>query len=217
MLGCSQLQNSLIYLVSIILLVGVLAVMLYLTYRKNNADKKSKGKTNGRSDHSDKVVAAMRSFARSNRFRFIAPATIKSNGMEAKLDALVVGYFGVLGVISLGYNGEIYGEANEETWVQVNDGDKRNRFPNPIDETSQAVRTVRDVLFAAKLKKVPVEIMYVFANPSAQLALPRSIAPLTLKSFKSTLNQQKYLDDSGLDMDKVEQALQAAVVSLADK
>ena len=192
--------------VSLILLV----VLLYIgVFRKNRSAKAEKQQ--GRDRGKEKVVNAVRSFARQNQFRLISPAPFARNGENAGLDAVVVGYFGVLGVISLGYNGTIYGDANDESWVQVTDDKSRRTFQNPIREAALGVRTVRDALFGEKLKKVPVEVLYVFCDEKVQLALPRSVQPMTLKDFKALLKKDKYQEDCGLDMDKVENALRAAL------
>lgn len=184
----------------IALIVGV----VYLIYRKDHPPVR---KTKGRESTTQSAVQALRSFARSNSFRFIAPARLVRGENTAKLDAVMVGYFGVLGLKALGYNGEIYGEAGDENWLQVGEDGQRNYFANPITEAAADVRVVRDALFTKKLKKVPVEVVCVFTNPKAQIALPRSTGHLNLKEFKALLRKDKYLEDTGLDLDAVEGAL----------
>lgn len=205
------MQDNLVLILGSVMIAVVVALLVFFIYKKMQPGKASNGRLDGREHDNDKAVGALKGFTRSNDFRLIAPAYITSNGLSAKLDGVAVGYFGVLGLISLGYDGQIYGEASEKTWVQVGDNDQRNRFDNPILEASAAVRTLRDVLFTNNLKKVPVEVVYVFSNPKAQLALPRSIAPMRLREFKSALKRDRYLDDTGLDLDKVEAALKSAV------
>lgn len=209
--GVYSLQNDLL----ITILASVFGVLVFIllmvfVYRRSNP-KKGKGKNHGRAFNSEKVVAAARRFAGQNSFRFIAPARLGKDGAVADLDAVVVGYFGVLGVISLGYSGEIYGEAGEDTWLQVAPDGTRTRFENPVNAAAAAVRVVRDALFGQKMKKVPVEVVYVFATPDAQLAVPRSMAPMRLKQFKELLKKEKYLEDCGLDLDTVEGALRGAL------
>lgn len=205
------MQNeTLITILATIFGVLVFVLLMVVVYRRANP-KKGKGKSRGRDFNREKVVRAARRFASQNSFRFIAPARMAKNGAVADLDAIVVGYFGVLGVISLGYSGEIYGDPNEDTWLQVAPDGTRTRFENPVDEAAAAVRVVRDALFGQKMKKVPVEVVYVFATPDAQLAVPRSMAPMRLKQYKDLLKKDKYLEDCGLDLDAVEAALKDAL------
>lgn len=205
------MQEIVLLIVTVVVVGGVFALLMYMNYKKNNPDKKlGKNKTAPRQQGASRATGPLANFARANQFRLIAPAHFVRGSAKAKLDGLVVGYFGVLGVIALGYNGEIYGTPEDETWVQVGPDGVRNTFKNPVDEASEAVRAVRDALFEAKMKKIPVEVVYVFTDPSVQLALPRSLAPLRVKDFKDLLRRDKYMEDCGLDMDKVEAALKAA-------
>lgn len=174
--------------------------------------KKRKAPAAGRDSGAGKVVSAMRAFARANGFRFFGPGTYVSGkgGSTGRLDAVVAGYFGILGVKVLGYNGEIYGAQGEAEWLQVAPDGTRNKFANPLAEASADTRVLRDVLFAAKLRQVPVEIVCVFTSKRAQLALPKNTGHYTMKEFKALLQKEKYLADKGLDLDKLDHALQTA-------
>ncbi|MDL2295039.1 NERD domain-containing protein [Ruminococcaceae bacterium OttesenSCG-928-D13] len=189
--------------------VSVVALVALVIWYLRKQNPKAKGAV-GRDHGTAKAAAAMRGFARSNSFRYIAPVRFERSGIQANLDAVVVGYFGILGVVALGYNGEVYGNPNDAEWVQVSETGERVKFPNPITEASADVRALRDVLNSAGLKRVPVEVVCVFTNPDASLALPRSTGHYTMKSFKALLKKEKYLEDSGLDLDKVEQAMKEA-------
>ena len=203
------MSEQLLIILAIVLVVVLLGVVALIYYRKKHPRK---DKRLGRSDGSRKVVAPARAFARSHRFRLIAPAHLLANKKGAKLDAIIVGYFGVLGVIGLGYNGNIYGAANESERLQINEGGQRTYFPNPMDEASAAVRVIRNTLSSPKLKQIPVEVVAVFTDSTVQLAVPKTAGPHSLKTFKALLHKDKYLDDTGLDLDAVEAAIRAAVV-----
>ena len=186
-----------------VIVLSVLSASM-LVYRKRRPVKKNQGSTRKAGD-----VASQ--FARSNDFRIIRPAVLEGKGRTAHLDALVVGYFGVLGVKALGHTGEVYGNANENTWVQIAPNRERISFANPITEASADVRVVRDALFAAKIKAVPVEVAVVFTEKNIQLALPRSLEFYTTKTFHQQLKKEKYQKDAGIDLDAVEKALRAAL------
>ncbi len=192
---------------SVVLLV--LTLVATLIYGETTRSKTKKA--NGRENEKNRALAPLRAFARSNGFRLIEPATLCSKGKEAKLDAIVVGYFGVIGVIALGYNGEIYGDAGQSEWVQILPNKTRINFPNPITEAVGGVRVVRDALFEAGQKKVPVEIHCVFTYPNVQVAVPRSVGVLEIGAWKTLLKKERYLDDTGLDLDVVEQAIRKAL------
>ncbi|MGD9559678.1 MAG: nuclease-related domain-containing protein [Oscillospiraceae bacterium] len=195
--------------ITVVLSVGVFAAMAMVLYRKNNPKEE---KPQARSSGTGRAAGKMRSFARSNDFRFLGPATLESGGRTARLDALVIGYFGVLGLISLGYNGEIYGSATDKQWLQVSPDKTREYFDNPVLEAAADVRVIRDALFADKQKQVPVEVVCVFTDRRAQIAIPPKVGYLTMKSLGALLQKEKYLEDAGLDLDRVENAIRAAMV-----
>lgn len=204
------MPEQVLMILAIVLVVVLLGVVALIYYRKKHPRK---GKRLDRSaGSSNKAVAVARSFARSHRFRLIAPAHLLAGKKGAKLDAIIVGYFGVLGVIGLGYNGNVYGAANEDEWLQINEGGQRTYFPNPMDEASAAVRVIRNTLSTPKLKQIPVEVVAVFTDSTVQLAVPKTAGPHSLKTFKALLQKEKYLDDTGLDLDTVEAAIRAALV-----
>lgn len=201
-------METLLVVITILASLALLALVGWHYYRKNNP-KKYGGQS--RDNRSSAAVSAAGSFARRNSGRLIAPATLESANGTAALDALVIGYFGILGVKALGYSGEIYGSAKEEEWLQVDSDKKRSYFPNPVLEAAADVRIIRDALFAAKLKKVPVEVVAVFTDNHAQLALPRGTGHYNMKEFKALLAKDKYEVDSGLDLDKTEAAIRAVL------
>lgn len=180
-------------------------LLLYNYYTKHLSRK-----VFGRELGKRQVLITVRRFASSNGFRCIEPVKMTRDDQTANLDAVVVGYFGVLGVISLGYNGQVYGEADDDEWVQVGKDKTRHYFQNPIKEAATAARVLRDVLVTANFKKVPVEVIYVFNNQDVQLAIPPTAGHFTPSNFRPYLSKDKFLKDVGLDLDAVEQAIRTA-------
>jgi hypothetical protein len=201
--------------VGIIALILVVVLFFGFVLKRNPFTKTAKNK--GRTYAKKLVTKPLAAFAKSNRFAFIAPFNVKRGDYAANLEGVVVGYFGILAVINLGYSGTVYGAASDDKWKQVAENGKGTFFENPINEASTAVRAIRDVLFAAKIKKVPVEVVYVFSHPKVQLALPRSIAPLKIKTYKKLLKKEKYMDDCGLDIEKVKAVLSEAHNTVNEK
>jgi hypothetical protein len=198
-----------VFITAGLVVLGGLAMGIYLLYRRG---KKRAAMPAPRGACAGRAVGPLRGFARSNRFCFIAPARLARGGAFASLDALVIGYFGILGLKALGYNGEVYGSADDKQWLQVSGDGQRTPFPNPISEASADVRIIRDALSASKFRQVPVEVVCVFTNKKAQLAIPRSTGHLTVKEFKKLLQKDKYLEDTGLELGPVEEAIRAAMV-----
>lgn len=203
------MQDYVILLISALAGVALFGAVIYFYFRKKNPKKR---KQQGREAKSGAGLRVARRFAGAHGYKFISPATLARNGAVAKLDGIVVGYFGVLGIKTLGYNGNIYGSASEEEWLQLGDNEERTYFPNPLLEAAADVRVIRDALFAAKMKQIPVEVVCVFTEPRVQLALPKKTGHYTLKTFKSLLQKDKYLADTGIDIEKVEGILRESIL-----
>lgn len=182
--------------------VCYLIYFLYKRAKNSTADVKNK---------SARALSAAKRFAMSRQFTVISPANIAKDGKFADVDFIVVGYFGVLGVKCVGLGGEIYGSANDAMWLQVA-GDKRNSFENPMLTVQKDARTIRDTLFAANLKNIPVETIVVFTNKKTSLAIPRTTGHLTVKDFKRYLDKDKFDQDKGLDIAKTVEAIKKYVV-----
>lgn len=203
-----QENQMLGWIVAIVAFALIIGLVLWFIYRKNNPKVP---KTQGREYGVAKAVAMAQRFARGNDYKVIAPATLMRAGNTARLDALVVGSFGVLGVKALGYSGEVYGSAGEDTWVQVAPDGKRNPFKNPLTEAAADVRVIRDALFSAKQKLVPVEVVCVFTDTTASIAVPRSTGHYTMRTFKELLGKEKYREDKGVNIALAQEALREAL------
>jgi hypothetical protein len=190
----------------VVVLLVIFAVMKLRIVIKGRRDRAKSVKTGAR-----RAVTAAKRFARAVDGILITPATLAQKGRTAELNAIVVGYFGVLGVRALGYNGTIYGRGDEDEWLQVTGSEERVRFANPGRQTAGDVRVIRDALFAGGLKTVSVEVMAVFTDPKVELALSRKAEALTTKSFKAQLKREKYEKDAGVDIKKAVSAIRAAL------
>ncbi len=192
-------QQTILILGSVaVLAIGFVIVLIYYKHKHPTA-KDNKGRNQG----TQKAVRILKSFARANGYRFLAPVP---GAPHAQVDAVAVGVFGVIGVKAYGYNGEIYGTEQDKEWLRVGHQDTRERFPNPILEANQDVQALRSVLQKTKARNVPIEVAVVFTNRKAQLAVGRGSEVLKNKEWKALLRRDKYQQEKGVDMDKVYEA-----------
>lgn len=150
----------------------------------------------------DGVVRQLRRYAALHEYKVVAPVQVTGVHGTTDLDAVLVGWFGVLGVKCLGYGGEVYGSLDQADWVQTLNGARRS-FKNPMTRAQQSGLVLRDALFAAGLKSVPVETVVVFTNKGAQLALPRSTGHYTEKSFSAYLKTSRFEEDKKVEVEPV--------------
>lgn len=214
------MSPSEVILIVVVVLVGAVALALtvYLLklLRKNreggldhpSAKAEKVGKLpDDEHKNAEGVVRQLRRYAALHEYKVVAPVALNSVHGQADLDALLVGWFGVLGVKCLGYGGDVYGSREDEQWVQVINGNRRS-FQNPLTRAQQSARVVRDVLFGAKLKNVPVETLVVFTGKSTQLKLPRSCGHYTEKTFAAYLKSSRFEEDKKVEVAPVAAALE---------
>ena len=89
-------------------------------------------------------------------------------------------------------------------------GDERpapSIFANPLKRAEQSARAVRQALFEAKIKNVPVETVVVFTGKKTQLALPRSSGHYTIEQFSTYLKSVHFEEDKKVEVEPVAAAL----------
>lgn len=189
-----------------LLAITFLVIIGTFLWRRNPPGKKPTGQEFG----TQAVTDIAKKFARREQYICLSPVDLVYKEKPSHFDAVIIGNFGLLGVTSLGYNGQIYGATGEDKWLQVAPDGTRSHFANPQKQASADMRALRDVLNRAQLRNVSVEVVYVFSHPKTQLALPRKSDSYTLTSFKKLLRRDKYQEDAKLDIHKAETAIRAA-------
>lgn len=164
-----------------------------------------------RENGTKKGLAVVKRFARDIDARLIVPARFTRGERTVDLDALVIGYFGILGVRLYGYEGTVYGNASGDNWLLVTPAGERLYFADPVAGCSADMRGVRDVLFESKMKTVPVTVLHAFVDAKVQIAVPRSMSCMDLKSLRQELGRESYRQDIGLDLDAAESAFRSAL------
>lgn len=199
-----------IQIAAIVLVVVIFGVAVYLLSPTRQSEKSSKVGPLPDDEHenAEAVLRQLRRYAATNEFRVVEPVHIENSKASADLDALLVGWFGVLGVKCLGYGGTIYGQASDAEWVQEINGQRRV-FANPLKRAEQSARAVRQALFEAKIKNVPVETVVVFTGKKTQLALPRSCGHYTIDQFSAYLKSVHFEEDKKVEVEPVATALSA--------
>lgn len=203
--------SDLIFIVVII--AGSVAIYFLFGGKKSDGpDKPRRAKNLDDSKKSAEPLRIARRYAALHQYQVIAPAQLAKDGKYADLDFILVGWFGLLCVKCIGLGGQIYGSLEDEMWLQL-DGDRRVSFANPMRAAEADSRLVRDTLFAAKLRNIPVETVCVFTNKKAALMLPRTTGHCTVKEFRALLAKSKYEQDKGVEIPQTVEAVKKWVVS----
>ena len=192
----------------LIVAIAAIGVVYYFGAHKDGDVKPNRSGDLSAQNAAAKPLAAAKRLALMQQYQVISPAHLAHNGKFADLDFVLVGCFGLLCVKCIGLGGELYGTADDKEWLQIRKGE-RIPFANPLEIAAADTRLVRDALFTAKLKSTPVETAVVFANPKAQLSLPRKTGHYTLKTFRALLSKDKFLQNKGVDIEKAAAAVRA--------
>ena len=203
--------NALLNIIGLIAIIAIAILIFYFAARSQNTDASTPGAKRQRTDAGvDATLRALSRYAASHGFKLLRPAHFCAGQREAELDAVLVTFNGLVGVRCLGYNGEIFANPGEAEWLWVT-GEGRERIPDPVAQCAADARALRDVLMQdTKLRSVPVECLPVFTDKSVHLSVPKSLSVLRRTQLIPLLEQQKYLEDRGLDVDRVCALLEAA-------
>ncbi len=198
-------MNTQLFSILLLLVIAVLGFSLYIFMqrRKNPSARHNKPRTYA----SAKAVRILRRFSTSNGYHFLADVQLE-NGTQ--LSGLCIGEFGLLGIKTYGYNGHIYGNIADKNWLRVGYEDTREYFPNPIPEANQDIQSLRKMLQKTKAYNSPIEIVAVFTNASAEMAVEKKSGILQTKDLKALLNRDKYQKQNGVDQDLVISILQGS-------
>lgn len=199
-----------VQIAAVVLVLALFGIAVYLLSPARKTEKTAKAGPIPDDEHAnaEAVLRQLRRYAATNEFRVVEPVHIENSKASADLDALLVGWFGVLGVKCLGYGGTIYGQPSDAEWVQEMNGQRRV-FANPLKRAEQSARAVRQALFEAKIKNVPVETVVVFTGKKTQLALPRSCGHYTIDQFSTYLKSVHFEEDKKVEVEPVAAALGA--------
>ena len=203
--------NALLNILGVLVVIAIAALVFYISVRDQNPDASAPAAKRRKTDAGvEATLRAVSRYAASHGFKMIRPAHFGVGERKTDLDAVVVTFGGLIGIRCFGYNGEIFANPGESEWLWVT-GESREKIPDPVALCAADARALRDVLMQdAKLRSVPVECLPVFTDKAVQISAPRSLSLFRRNQLISTLEQQKYLEDRGLDVDRVCALLGAA-------
>ncbi|MBQ8612194.1 MAG: NERD domain-containing protein [Oscillospiraceae bacterium] len=195
--------NNMIYL---LLALVVVVTVVIVTMEREKKLPRGRKKANANA-----AVTALRSFAVNNGCKVLGPVRFTRGEQTVTLDGVLVGWFGVLGVKGIGYNGQIYGNPKEQQWLWVS-ADKRESFANPMEECTLAARMMREALMKAGVRSPESEAVVVFTDSKAELCIPRDAGVMKVADLRSYLRKEKFQKDRGYDLDVMCAALEPFVI-----
>jgi hypothetical protein len=187
---------------AVLFLFGMLYLFHYLTTNVLNPTGKGAA---------EKTRGALRRYAGIRRFKVLGDVEVETKGKSAKIENLLIGFFGVLMVHTLGARGEYYGTLDGDQWSVVLD-EKRTAFLNPVKEQEKAETILRSVFSSNKLYNIPIEhIVYVSSkSKKTGIYITNSGEILPPGRLGEYLQKTKFDADIGLDVDAIAKAIEGA-------
>lgn len=124
------------------------------------------------------------------------------------IENMLIGYFGILIVRTLGAKAEFYGTLDGDSWSLVIGG-KKETVDNPVKQLQAEAAALRGFFSGKKVYNIPVETVVYLPSKSSKFALyiTNNGEILTAGKLSAYLNTTKFEKDTGLDINKITGAL----------
>ena len=157
-----------------------------------------------------RISKLLRRFAGPRRFVLIDHPTLVTNGLSGWADHILIGYFGVLLVYDLCFEGEYFGNPGEAKWKLISSGVKYE-FDSPFVAADQCSGRVNTLLKDAGLKAPVSRVAVTTRGEKHMMSYIKTDEVVLYKKLYAYLGREKFGQDNGVDIRAVEQALRAAL------
>ena len=140
----------------------------------------------------DKTNILLKKFARKRGFEAYSDLKINHRGQEYNFDNLLIGEFGALLVESFKGTGELYGSADDESFINITLKNKRVLCENFSKNLIKNTAALREIITENKIYNVKIEgaIVIESKNCKQMLTVPDNI--FGLKELKKYLSSEKF-------------------------
>jgi hypothetical protein len=148
-------------------------------------------------------------FAMLRGFRVLTNVSIDYKGKSYPIENMLIGYFGILLVHTLGGRGEYYGQIDGKTWQRTLK-EKKTTFPNPVLEQAEAMTALRALFSQNKVFNIPIENIVYMTNRAKKTGLfitndNKIFLPGKLRAY---LDKTKFEKDVGIDVGKLTEIIE---------
>lgn len=137
-------------------------------------------------------------------FKVLSNVALKDGKGEILIENVLIGYFGILLIRTLGIRGEYYGTLDSESWALVAK-DKKYALENPVKRLEREEAALRTVFSRNKIYNVPIERIVYISSKSRKTAVYVTHGGELLLGGKLSgyLEKSKFEKDTGLDVKKI--------------
>ncbi len=155
----------------------------------------------------ENLMDALNRFNRGRDFTVLGKTTVEFNGETHTFDAILLSYYGAVLFSAQPQAGEIYADLNDEQWVAIWQK-KRTVFDSPVTAMNSSLKAVKDIFRAEKVKAGQSDVMAVFTNKDAIVAVAKALPACHEKKLGEKLAASKYLADNGANIEAMKAAIE---------
>ena len=157
------------------------------------------------------LTKVLKRFATMRNFTVLGKTKIVVDGEEFNFDAILLGFYGTIGIKTVDYSGEVYGQPRDKNWVHMFEG-KKTEFQNPVESLNGSVRFFKDFYKKEKIKGGNSDAMVVFASNTCEAFIGKSDKALQIDKLYNTLNASTYIKDNGASIEDMKNAIEKYTV-----
>lgn len=183
---------------AVLILIALLALLQFVWFlRVNVFNPQGKGAWK-------RTTRTLRRFALLRQFQVLDHVGLRDEEGAMEIENMLIGYFGILIVTTLGARGTYYGMPDSQEWSVVL-GDKKQVFPNPIKQQKRQIAALRTLFTNHNIYKVPIERVIYFTNRSGKTEINVTddgsmMLPGKLSGY---LDRSWFEKDAGIDVKKL--------------
>ncbi len=171
-------------------------------------EKKQPGTRNGTQKDVVAFIRRLMRFVKKKNIKSVIPGMIRYKNAVANISAILIGPGEVFGIVCEGYGGKVTPDAEAQNWRQELNGEVRE-FPNPL-RTCENLEAILTSTLAEKDIRAKCRVVPVFTTPDVILT-PLLQGVYTAESLFYILDDAVWVSEGSLDMDKIEETLNAMV------
>ena len=194
-------MNLLWITLSVSALILAAAAVFFLVKRYKKIHNQIRGKKGEK-----RVAKVLAKYARFREAKVINGIYLPLYDETTEIDHILIAPFGVMVIETKNWAGSVYGDPNEEKWLQEL-GEARNYHYNPLFQNKTHIDNIRHIFKKENIYRTNVEGVVVFADRRCNLYCPRKVKAMKLKQFKKLLKSNAYEVDNKVDVEKVYNAI----------
>lgn len=144
-------------------------------------------------------------------YKVLSDIRLENNGDEVVIENMLIGYFGILLVRTLGTRGEYYGTLDADNWSTIVK-EKKTVYENPVKHLAREEAVLRAVFSKNKIYNIPIEKIVYISSKSNKNAVYITYSDEILLGGKlgAYLDKSKFEKDTGLDIKKISEVITSA-------